>query len=71
MGKAEKTLSLVLRGTSDANIRFQELCSLLRKLGFSENDRRRHTRRASLALIVPSPQPSPRGRGSERAARIS
>jgi hypothetical protein len=36
VGKAEKTLSLVLRGTSDANIPFNDLCSLLLKLGFSD-----------------------------------
>jgi hypothetical protein len=34
MGKHEKTLLSVLRGTSDANIRFEELSSLLRHLGF-------------------------------------
>jgi hypothetical protein len=42
MGKAEKTLSLVLRGTSDANIPFKDLCSLLVKLGFSERVRGDH-----------------------------
>jgi hypothetical protein len=42
MGKAEKTLSLVLRGTSDANVLFQELFSLLRKVGFSERVRGDH-----------------------------
>jgi hypothetical protein len=42
MGKAETTLSLVLRGTSDANIPFKDLCSLLLKLGFSERVRGDH-----------------------------
>jgi predicted RNA binding protein YcfA (HicA-like mRNA interferase family) len=42
MGKAEKTLSLVLRGTSDANIPVKDLCSLLVKLGFSERVRGDH-----------------------------
>jgi hypothetical protein len=42
VGKAEKTLSLVLRGTSDANIPFNDLCSLLLKLGFSERVRGDH-----------------------------
>jgi hypothetical protein len=42
MGKAEKTLNLVLRGTSDENISFQDLCSLLLKLGFSERVRGDH-----------------------------
>jgi len=42
MGKAEKTLTLVLRGTSDANISFNDLCSLLLKLGFSERVRGDH-----------------------------
>ena len=34
MGKHEKTLLTVLRGTSDANIRFEDICRLLRNLGF-------------------------------------
>jgi len=42
MGKTEKTLSLVLRGTSDANISFPDVCSLLLKLGFSERVRGDH-----------------------------
>jgi predicted RNA binding protein YcfA (HicA-like mRNA interferase family) len=31
---AEKTLEKLLRGQSDANIRFEELCHLLRAKGF-------------------------------------
>ncbi len=31
---AEKTLEKVLRGSSDANIRFEELCHLLQTKGF-------------------------------------
>lgn len=42
MGKTEKTLGLVLRGTSDANIPFRDVCSLLVKLGFSERVRGDH-----------------------------
>ena len=34
MSKHEKTLLTVLRGTSDSNIRFDDLCLLLTKLGF-------------------------------------
>ena len=34
MGKHEKILNLVLRGTSDANISFDDLCYLLRHFGF-------------------------------------
>ena len=34
MSKHEKTLLTVLRGTADANIRFDDLCVLLKKLGF-------------------------------------
>ena len=34
MGSVEKVLSQVLRGTSDANIRFADLCHLLIRLGF-------------------------------------
>ena len=34
--QAKKVLSAVLRGTSDANIRFSDLCGLLGHLGFRE-----------------------------------
>ena len=37
-----KTLARVLRGTSDANIRFDELCQLLNRLGFAERVRGDH-----------------------------
>jgi len=36
MGKNEKILDRILRGTSDANIRFNDLCSLLKRFGFEE-----------------------------------
>jgi hypothetical protein len=36
---ASKTLARVLRGTADANIRFNELCQLLKHLGFAERIR--------------------------------
>ena len=34
MGKYEKILAIILRGSSDANINFDDLCNLLRHLGF-------------------------------------
>jgi predicted RNA binding protein YcfA (HicA-like mRNA interferase family) len=42
MGKPSKTLDRVLRSTSDANIRFVELCQLLQWLGFEERTRGGH-----------------------------
>ncbi len=36
MTKRDKLLWRILRGRSDANIRFRDLCSLLRSLGFEE-----------------------------------
>jgi hypothetical protein len=42
MGKYEKMLVQVLRGTSDASISFDGLCSLLRSLGFNERIRGSH-----------------------------
>ena len=42
MAKHEKTLLQVLRGTSDSNIVFDELRSLLRHLGFGERIRGSH-----------------------------
>jgi len=34
MGKHDKLLLKILSGTSDANIQFEDLCSLLKHLGF-------------------------------------
>jgi predicted RNA binding protein YcfA (HicA-like mRNA interferase family) len=42
MGKAEKLLKSVLAGTSDANVYFQDLCNLLKRLGFAERVRGDH-----------------------------
>ncbi len=42
MGKHEKLLVQILRGTSDANIPFEGLCQLLRHLGFAERVRGGH-----------------------------
>ena len=42
MAKADKTLSRVLQGSADANIRFDDLRSLLRRLGFAERIRGDH-----------------------------
>lgn len=42
MAKQGKLLSKVLSGRSDANIRFGDLCHLLRTLGFEERIRGSH-----------------------------
>ena len=42
MAKHEKVLEQILRGRSDANIAFADLCGLLRQLGFSERTRGSH-----------------------------
>lgn len=42
MGKFEKLLRKVLRGTSDANISFDDLCQLLRRYGFEERVKGSH-----------------------------
>lgn len=42
MGKYEKLIFRILRGTSDANIEFDDLCELLRRLGFDERTRGSH-----------------------------
>jgi hypothetical protein len=39
MTRHEEVLQRVLRGTSDANIGFDELCDLLRRLGSGERHR--------------------------------
>jgi hypothetical protein len=42
VGRPEKTLERVLRGTSDNNIDFNDLCALLRHLSFVERVRGDH-----------------------------
>ena len=42
MGKYEKLWDQILRGTSDANINFDEICRLLLRLGFEERVRGSH-----------------------------
>lgn len=42
MANLEKILEKILRGTSDANIAFTDLCSILTQLGFSERVRGSH-----------------------------
>ena len=42
MGKYEKLLTQILRGASDADIAFDELCQLLKRLGFEERIRGSH-----------------------------
>ena len=42
MSKHEKVLFTILRGTSDANIRFDDVRSLLRFFGFEERIRGSH-----------------------------
>lgn len=37
-----KTLERVLRGTSDSNVRFHDLCRMLKRLGFVERIRGDH-----------------------------
>jgi hypothetical protein len=42
MRKYDKLLAKILRGTSDANISFSELCQLLKKFDFDERIRGDH-----------------------------
>ena len=42
MGKWDKLLEQILRGTSDANISFDDLCHLLTRLGFETPSRGSH-----------------------------
>ncbi|MBU1298417.1 MAG: type II toxin-antitoxin system HicA family toxin [Bacteroidetes bacterium] len=42
MSKHEKLLLKILQGGSDANIHFNDLCNLLKKLGFEERVRGSH-----------------------------
>lgn len=42
MGVYDKLIGKILRGTSDANIAFEDLCQLLRHLGFDERTRGSH-----------------------------
>lgn len=51
MGKWDKLLERILRGTSDADISFHDLCGLLVRLGFEKRTRGSHNvfRRAGVA----------------------
>ena len=42
MGKTERTLLQVLRGASDENVSFADLCALLKHLGFDQRIRGSH-----------------------------
>jgi hypothetical protein len=42
MTRRNKLLDKILRGTSDANVPFSELCELLRWIGFDERNRGSH-----------------------------
>jgi len=42
MGKYDKLIVKILRGSSDANISFDDLCELLRRRGFQERIRGSH-----------------------------
>ncbi len=42
MGKHGKLIAKILRGSSDANIGFDELCQLLLRLGFDERIKGSH-----------------------------
>jgi len=42
MGKHDKTLLQILRGISDVNVAFRDLCGLLRHMGFDERIRGSH-----------------------------
>ncbi|MBI5142395.1 MAG: type II toxin-antitoxin system HicA family toxin [Nitrospirae bacterium] len=42
MGRQDKLLTKILSGSSDANIRFDELCGLLSNLGFDMRVRGSH-----------------------------
>ena len=42
MGKYDKLLLQILKGVSDANVPFDELCQLLLRLGFEERTRGSH-----------------------------
>ncbi|MFQ5639363.1 MAG: type II toxin-antitoxin system HicA family toxin [bacterium] len=42
MRKSKKLLEKILTGRSDANIEFNELCNLLKQLGFDERIRGSH-----------------------------
>lgn len=42
MSRYDKLLTVILRGQSDASIRYQDLCALLRHFGFDERSRGSH-----------------------------
>lgn len=69
MGSARKTLAAVLRGTSDQNLSFAELCLLVRSLGFEERIRGSHHvfTRDGIAEII---NLQPRGTGRAKPYQV-
>ncbi len=54
MGVYDKLRGKILHGTSDANIAFEDLCQLLRHLGFDERTRGSHHlfRKSGIAELI-------------------
>lgn len=54
MGRHDRLLDQILRGGADANVAFDELCGLLRYLGFEEKTRGSHHifRRVDIAELI-------------------
>ena len=61
MSKPDKILEKVLRGTADANIEFEDICQLLKALGFEERVRGSHriyTKEGVIEIINLQPKDS-------------
>jgi predicted RNase H-like HicB family nuclease len=71
MGDRDKTLDAVLRGASDKNIAFRDLCSLLERLSFTERIRGSHhifTRDDVEEILNLQPKRQSKGLSSETSA---
>lgn len=71
MTRHEWILQKVLRGASDGNVGFDELCDLLRRLGFDDRHRGGSHRIFSRAGIVEIVNLQPRAGGRAKAYQVS
>lgn len=70
MTRHEKILQKVLRGASDGNVNFDELCDLLRRLGFDDRHRGGSHRIFSQAGIVEIVNLQPLAGGRAKAYQV-
>lgn len=70
MTRYAKLLARLLSGTADRAFRFDDLCALLRRLGFDEPPPRRQSPHLQPRRRPGDPQPPPRGGGEAKLYQV-